>query len=290
MADTVQLSRFTSFRMGGSPRRYYRPADTEELRAALRECQRDGLQWRILGGGSNLLVDDGDLPCAVIHVVEPAFDDIERTGETALWTGAGTRTARLLAFCRKGGLGGLEFLAGLPGTVGGAVAGNAGAWGRAVSDRLSRLWLMTPDGRSQVRRAEEADFAYRSARLENAVVLGAELNLEKREPELVARRMAENVRRRAQRHPLGQSSAGCVFKNPPGRSAGRLLDDCGLKGRRIGGAEVSHVHANFIVNRGYATSTDILQLIQQMQEAVLARYGVKLELEIKHWSADTRAA
>ncbi len=290
MPEAIQLSQFTSFRLGGRPRRYFRPAHPGELRQALAECNRADLPWHILGGGSNLLVGDGHLACAVIHVAEPGFGSIERTAEQCVRAGAGVRTAGLLAFCRDAGLGGLEFLAGLPGTVGGAIAGNAGAWGRAVSDRLTRLWVMNPAGGCRLLRAREVDFSYRSADLGQAVVMGAEFKLEKREPALVARRMAECVRRRARRHPLGEFSAGCVFKNPPGQSAGKLLDNCGLKGQSVGDAEVCRLHANFIVNRGGATARDVLRLIEHMQTTVLARRGVELELEIKHWPADAQAA
>ncbi len=290
MAKIMQLSRLTSLDLGGTPLRYFRPRAAAELRAALAECCREGIPWRVLGGGSNLLIDDGPLPYAVVHVTGAAFGRIARTGLRTVTAGAGAATARLLATCKENGLGGLEFLAGLPGTVGGAVAGNAGAWGRQVSDPLSRLRLMRPDGRTLSVPAREVDFSYRSADLNGCIVMEAEFALEPRDRRLIARQMDTYARARAERHPLGGHSAGCIFKNPPRASAGRLLDLCGLKGRRIGGAQVSHKHANFILNRGGATAGDVLALIAVMEQAVRLRFGIQLELEVRHWPAQERAA
>ncbi len=287
MAESVRLSRLTALRLGGRPLEYFRPRDEDELREALAECRRLHMPWRVLGGGSNLLVEDGELPYAVIHVAPPGFGRLERTGRREVRAGAAVRSGALLAFCRDEGLGGLEFLAGLPGSVGGAVAGNAGAWGRQVADRLGRLHLIGPDGGRRVLPPERVQFGYRKAELDGAIVTAAEFALEPRDPELIGARMVRHAARRRKRHPAG-SSAGCIFKNPPGDSAGRLLDLCGLKGRRVGDAEVSRVHANFILNRGKANTQDVLTLIGQMQRAVRRRFGVELELEVKHWPAARR--
>ena len=286
----MQLRQFTTLRVGGTPLRHFHPGDADGLRQSLRECRRGGLAWRVLGGGSNLLVDEGSLPFAVIHVHSPGFDGVERTRPTAVRAGAGLPTSRLLASCREAGLGGLEFLAGLPGTVGGAVAGNAGAWGQQTCGPMSRLWLMDADGELQQHDRSRIRASYRSTDLGGAVVVAAEFELVPRSPELVALQMAEHARARAARHPMGQASAGCVFKNPAGQSAGRLLDLCGLKGLRVGGAEVSSVHANFVLNRGDATASDVLRLLALMKSAVRRRFGVELELEVRHWSARSKVA
>ncbi|MFO8006410.1 MAG: UDP-N-acetylmuramate dehydrogenase [Candidatus Brocadiia bacterium] len=287
MAQGVRLSRLTALRVGGKPREYFRPRDEEELRGALAECRDRRMPWRVLGGGSNLLVEDGDLPYAVIHIAPPGFGSVERAGRHGVRAGAGLRSGALLAFCRDEGLGGLEFLAGLPGSVGGAVAGNAGAWEHHVSDRLSRVHLIGPDGGRRVLPPERLRFGYRTAELDGAIVTAAEFALEPRDPELIGARMDHCIARRQQRHPAGLS-AGCIFKNPPGESAGRLLDLCGLKGRRVGGAEVSRQHANFILNRGAASTRDVLALIAQMKRAVRRRFGIELELEVRHWPAARR--
>jgi len=284
------LARFTTFRIGGRPMRYVMPAGYEELSGALGTCGRFGVPWRVLGGGSNLLVEDGELPFAVIHICSPAFDWIRPAGPATVRVGAGVRVQKLLCECRRLGLSGLEFLAGIPGTVGGAVAGNAGAWGSSISDRLRRLWLVCGDGQRSVVWAKDVEFGYRTARLGGCIVAEAEFELQPCAPHLVGRRMGELIRRRALKHPLGTPSAGCVFKNPPQGCAGKLLDLCGVKGKKIGGAEVSSLHANFIVNRNSASSGDVLALIEMMRRAVKEKFGVELELEVRHWRAADKVA
>lgn len=290
MAETVQLRHLTTFGLGGTPMRYFRPATGQELRAALEQCRRQGLPWRVLGGGSNLLVDGGPLPYAAIHIHAPGFDGLERTGPFTVRVGAGVPTTRLLAFCKERGLGGLEFLAGLPGTVGGAIAGNAGAWGKEICEPLARLWLISPHGEQiEVCRAGLA-FSYRRMERRRAVITEAEFTLEPRSSELIVRDMTRCAGARAERFPLGEPSAGCIFRNPPGHSAGKLLDLCGLKGRRAGGAEVSRQHANFILNCGGAAPADVVRLIEIMKEAVRRKFGIELELEVHHWPGRARAA
>ncbi len=289
MADSRQLCSLTTIGLGGTPLRYFRPADTEELRGTLQQCRREELPWRVLGGGSNVLAEDGPLPCAVLHIASPHFCSIQRTGAESVRAGAGVPTPALLGFCRAEGLGGLEFLTGVPGTVGGAVAGNAGAWGRQVSDTLTAVHVVHPDGAERVLPAEQLAFSYRRAELGGAVVVAAEFALQPRDSQLVGRRMAALAQKRREGQPPGPGSAGCIFKNPPGASAGRLVDRCGLKGARIGGAEISCKHANFILNRGDASASDVLGLIGMMKEAVHERFGVELNLEIRHWSAGREA-
>ncbi|MCD6416098.1 MAG: UDP-N-acetylmuramate dehydrogenase [Planctomycetes bacterium] len=290
MENLVHLSNLTTFGLGGAPLRYFRPKGPLELREALRQCRRLCMPWRALGGGSNVLVEDGRLPFAVIHMEEPSFAWIRRTGATRLRVGAGARIVSLLAFCRREELEGLEFLAGLPGTVGGAIAGNAGARGKAVADALRRVWTMTPDGRCVVSASEELRFGYRHAEFGEALLMEAEFELARGDRKLIALRMGDCARARRDNQPIGISSAGCIFKNPPGCTAGALLERCGMKGRRIGGAEVSAEHANFILNRGAASSRDVLELIREMKEAVRSRFGIELELEVRHWPAERRAA
>ena len=290
MDRTPALRALTTFRMGGTPVRYYHPHTHEELRAALGECRRCALAWRPLGGGSNLLVDEGALPFAVIHVRRPGFGRFERVGPRTVRVGAGMPTAALLARCHRAGLGGLEFLAGLPGTIGGAACGNAGAWGRQIADVLTRLQLVRPDADAEWVSRAALQCEYRHTNVGDAVVTAVELAVEPCAPELVARRMAECKDARTARHPAGRPSAGCIFRNPPGHSAGKLLDLCGLKGRRAGKAEVSEQHANFILNRGGATAADVLTLVTTMREAVRSRFNLELEMEVEHWPAGVRAA
>jgi UDP-N-acetylmuramate dehydrogenase len=226
----------------------------------------------------------------VVHIAPPGFDGVERVGQTMVRAGAGVPVGRLLAYCREEGLGGLEFLAGLPGTLGGAIAGNAGAWGREVCEALSAVWIVSASGAETALSGRELSHSYRCAGLGGGIVTRAQLELKPRSPELIGRLTDERLGRRAQRHPLGAPSAGCVFKNPTGVSAGRLLDLCGLKGARVGGAEVSRVHANFILNRGGAVASDVLELVRMMRAAVARQFGIELELEVRHWAARSEAA
>jgi len=287
----VRLEDLTSFRTGGRPRHYARPRTCEGLRAALRLCSKRGLPVHTMGGGTNLLVDDGELPFAVVHVCAPGLCWIRRTGPCSVRVGAGVRMSRLLSYCARAGLGGMEFMAGIPGTVGGALAGNAGAWGGSIGDPLARLWLVDLRGRLDERPAEGVRFSYRNCSLGEGIIAEAEFMLQPCAPRQVAERMKEYATWKARSHPLSRPSAGCIFKNPPGSEpAGRLLDLCGLKGTRVGGAQVSALHANFICNMAQASSVDVMSLIQVMQSAVRTRFGVELEMEIKHWPSQPVAA
>lgn len=280
----------TTFGIGGRPVFYSRPPGYGELAPALGRCRSMGLALRVLGGGSNLLADDGELHFGVIHICEPGFDWIERTGPARLRVGAGVRMARLLKHCRDEGLGGLECLAGVPGTLGGALAGNAGAWGMSIADRLASVWTVDHTGNVRERPAQNVTFGYRTSSLAGSIITEAELALERCSPTAVSRRMKRCLRERAVRHPTGKASAGCVFKNPPGASAAKLLDLCGMKGLRVGDAEVSQRHANFICNLQAASARDVLRLIEAMREGVRQRFDVELELELKHWNSQRSVA
>ena len=286
----IGLKALTTFEIGGSPLFYDRPEDEEQLRDTVRRCARDSVPFRVLGGGSNLLVDDGKLPFGVIHICSPGFDVIERCAENRLRVGAGARLSQLLGFCRREGLGGLEFLAGIPGTVGGALHGNAGAWGDSIGEQVLRVRCLERSGRPGNLTAEQLDFSYRTSPFFDRVITETELQVVPADPELVAERIAELARKKAGRHPTGQPNAGCVFKNADSGSAGRLLDMAGMKGVRVGGASVSTVHANFICNVSNASARDVTRLIGRMQEAVRQQFGVELELEVQHWPREPRAA
>jgi len=281
---TVELRALTTLRIGGRPVLYERPRDYPSLSSALSRCRRRSLPFRVLGGGSNVLADDGELPFAVIHVCSPGFDWIRRTGPRTLRVGAGVRLGRVLAYCRRAGLGGLEFLAGIPGTVGGSVAGNAGAWGCCVAQRLVSAWTVDPDGVVRRLPADDIGFGYRSSGLSGRVVTEAEFALEPSTPERVERLIRHNLRQKASLQPVRAASAGCVFKNPPGESAGRLLDACGMKRRRVGGATVSEKHANFICNAHGARAGDVLELMRIMRGEVQRRFGISLEPELRLWA------
>ena len=286
----IELSTFTTFRIGGRPMRYVMPSGYEELESALRLCRKHKVPWRVLGGGSNLLIEDGTLPFVVIHVCAPGFQWIREVDEHTYRVGAGVRLGKLMSHARRGGHGGLEFLAGIPGTVGGTLAGNAGAWGETICDRVRRLWLVDKLGRIEEVNAGSLERSYRSLDVGGRIITEAEFELEPRAPDLIRQMTRELRRKKASRHPVREKSAGCVFKNPPTCSAGELIDRCGLKGKKCGGAEISKLHANFIVNTGEARASDVLALVEMIKDEVRKKFDVELELELRHWSAQKRAA
>ena len=274
------LRDFTTFRVGGPARVLARPEETGELAAVLAAARGEGWPVVVLGGGSNLLFDDAGFDGLAIKLGS-GFAGLEDAG-ALVRAGAAAASADLLAWVLARDLGGLEGLAGLPGSVGGALAGNAGAGPEGLGRLVARLFIL--DGEGALRTLEAADLTFAYRRLdglpEGAVILGAEFAPAPR-PAGEIRARLEELRERRRRQPLGGRSAGCVFKNPPSRSAGRLIDECGFKGQRVGGARVSETHANFILAEAGATAADIMELIERIRRGVLARHGLALELELK---------
>lgn len=280
----VPMSEHTTFRAGGRAEALYEAHEAEELRKALQFLKRESIPYLVCGGGSNLLVRDGGLEGAAIRLTGALADLARDDGQApnVLLAGGGLSLARLLAFCRREGLGGLEFLAGIPGTVGGAVAMNAGAFGKETSEAVEAASILSPSGETALKTREELAFSYRRLEMQaGSVILQTRFSLEREAPETVSKRIAQNLERRKARQPLGRPSAGSVFKNPPGEFAGRLIERAGLKGETRGGAMISQEHANFIVNRGGAAAEDILALVRLAQERVRQETGLELELEIR---------
>lgn len=204
------------------------------------------------------------------------------TGRPAIQAEAGVSLRHLVRWSVEEGIGGFEPLAGIPGTVGGALTMNAGAWGFEIGERILELEALSPEGEVHRYRGEDLSFGYRTLRLPpGSIVLGAMLEGENRSPEQVKARVAELHRRRRGTQPIREPSAGSVFKNPPGRSAGQLIESCGLKGVRVGDAEISRTHANFIVNLGKASAGQVVTLMGMIQERVREEYGLELEPEVK---------
>jgi len=274
------LSRYTSFRIGGPADCMLFPKDVEDLKAVLHLASKEKIPYTILGGGNNTLVRDGGIRGIVLNL-EGTFQGLLVEGEEVK-AGAGVRLSRLLAFCSKLGLSGLEPLTGVPGTVGGAVWGNAGAFGGTISDCLTRLRVVTREAQELILERENLDFCYRHSSLpDGSVVVEATFTLTRGDPQEIRRRIAQLLIQRNRSQPVELRSAGSVFKNPPGDYAGRLVEEVGLKGYRIGDAQVSPKHGNFIVNLGRATAKDVLALVQLMKDQVRRKKGVELELEIR---------
>ena len=285
-----RLDELTTYGLGGRPARYLRPTAYGELLRGLRQLRRADTPWRVLGGGSNVLAEDGRLSFAVIHICSPGFRWMRWQNDTTLTVGAGMRLPALLARCADHGVGGLEFLAGIPGTLGGAVAGNAGAWDHDIAERVSSVCVVEPDGTLRTLDAEELNWQYRGLGLGERIIVEAELSLQQRSSGLVKERISQLKQKKLSRHPVTENSAGCIFKNPPGASAGRLIDECDLKGTKVGGAKVSERHANFIINTSNASPQDVFELMQKVKREVKDNFGVELESEVRRWHAATPAA
>lgn len=277
------LARHTTFRIGGPAAALLVPRDRAEIVALFGALRGRGLPYKTLGNGSNLLVSDRGVRAAVIKT-RPALNRLSST-KNLVEAGAGCRLSRLCRFAAERGRGGLEFLAGIPGTVGGAVVMNAGWGGKSAGEAIETVSFLDPAGRARSRKAARCGFAYRASRFRESgeVILSAVFRTASEDPEKISRRMTKVLAERKASFPGSLPGAGSVFKNPPGDFAGRLIEEAGLKGVRIGGAVISPAHANFIVNRGGAGSKDVLRLIELARGRVMARFGIKLELEIEIW-------
>ena len=278
--ENAPMSRYTTFRVGGPADALFLPASVEELRSALAAAEREGLPVCLIGNGSNLIVRDGGIRGLVIALGEP-FSELRVEG-AQVWAQAGARLSAVAAAAQRAGLAGLEFASGIPGTLGGGCAMNAGAYGGELKDVL--LWAdVLLDGELRRLSRDEMEMGYRSTMplRRGAIVLSACFELRRDDPEAIQERMRDLANRRREKQPLNLPSAGSTFKRPEGHFAGALIEQCSLKGCRIGGAQVSEKHAGFIVNTGDATAADILRLIEHVQRVVQAQTGVLLETEVR---------
>jgi len=276
------LAMHTWFQLGGPAEYFAEPRDPDQLLALVARCREENLQARVLGGGSNILVRDPGVRGVVIRLSEPAFCDITVDGCTIV-VGGGTRLGQVVTTAVREGLAGLESLVAIPGTVGGALHGNAGTHSADIGQWTAQATVVTAAGDVITRQRDDLVFGYRESSLDELVVLSARLQLEEDDPRELARRLQKQWIVRKASQPMGHQSAGCVFKNPGGVSAGELIERAGLKGTRIGGAVVSERHANFIVAEHDCTSTDVLRLIDLVRDQVEDRMGVELELELEIW-------
>jgi UDP-N-acetylenolpyruvoylglucosamine reductase len=278
--ENVPLSGRTTLRIGGPARYFVEVHDAEALAALLRAGRAAGLPVLALGKGSNLLVPDAGFP----GVVFTLGGDFLATGvePPEVVAGGGVSLMSLAARAQRAGLSGLENLSGIPSSLGGAVRINAGSYGSELFDVLVTVDLVSGAGERRTAEASGIAHGYRWTSLCDTgdIVTGARLRLAPKEPAEIASRMADVAARRKNALPK-QPNAGSIFRNPPGLFAGKLLEECGLKGRRIGGAEISPVHANVIVNAGGATAADVAALMEAMKTAVKERFGVELEPEIR---------
>jgi len=279
----VPMSQYTTFRVGGNVEALYKAKNLEALKEMICFLMDEGISYLITGCGSNLLVRDGGLKGVAI-ILDGSFALIEHTtmAEPCIVAGAGLPLHKLVDFCTERGLAGVEFLAGIPGTVGGGVAMNAGSWGREIKGVIGEITTLTDRGIVEKRDSLSLNFRYRGLDLNKGqIILNARLNLRFDKPALIRKKIISNIQRRKERFPFDMPSAGSIFKNPEGDYAGRLIDAVGLKGKTIGGAMISSKHANFIVNKGKASTSDILALMDLVIVKVREMFDIQLSTEIK---------
>ena len=276
------LADYTWFGLGGPAEYFAEPRSVDELASLVRRCREEEIPLRLLGGGSNVLVRDEGVSGMVIRLSAPEFSNIHAAGNKVT-AGGGARLGLVVSTSVREGLAGLENLIGIPGTLGGALHGNSGGRGGDIGQWTCRATVMTRTGEIFQRDREDLVFAYRQSSLDELVILSAELELEDENPEELTRRMQKLWIVKKAEQPLSHQSAGCIFKNPRGMSAGMLIDQAGLKGTKIGGAEVSQRHANFIISEPGTTGREVLRLIDLVRSQVTERLGVELETEIEIW-------
>ena len=271
----------TTFRIGGPADFYLRPHCVEELQKVLEICKKENLPYFILGNGSNLLVSDKGYRGVVIQVWKN-MGEIEVEGD-CVRAQAGALLAKIAATAMKSSLGGLEFASGIPGTLGGAVVMNAGAYGGEMKDVLEEVTVLDEEGQILTLKKEELKLGYRTSIVKEKgyIVLEAVMKLNKADMTQIQDLMADYKERRTSKQPLEMPSAGSTFKRPEGYFAGKLIMDAGLRGFRVGGAQVSEKHCGFVINAGNATAEDVRNLIKEVQKTVKDKFNVELETEVK---------
>lgn len=275
------MSKHTSFKIGGNADVYIKVNNLSKLSTILKECQDSDVDYMLLGNGSNLLVSDDGIRDVVIRL-DGDFRKITLVDDTTIFCGAGATLAYLCKFALNCGLSGLEFAWGIPGTVGGAVFMNAGAYDGEMKDVVHSVSHISPIG--EIGRIEKDNliFGYRTSvyRSNNMIITGVTLKLKKGNPDEIRAKMDDYMSRRSTKQPLEYPSAGSVFKRPEGNFAGALIEQCGLKGKTCGGAQVSEKHAGFIINKSNATAKDVRDLISEIQKTVSDKTGYNLECEL----------
>lgn len=280
------LSAHTTFAIGGPAEWLVEPASTEEVRDVVALCREADVAWRVLGLGSNILAADAGVRGVVIKLAE-RFSCIEVDGCVVRAQAGASNEAVAEAACAAG-LAGYEFASGIPGTVGGAAIMNAGAYDGEFKDVATTVFCLTPEGDMAEVSADQASWSYRRSMMSERgyVVLGVTLLLERDDAAAVRARMDDLARRREEKQPLEMPSAGSTFKRPAGYFAGKLIQDAGLRGYRVGGAQVSEKHTGFVVNAGNATAADVVALIADVQQRVFEDAGVRLEPEVRMWGME----
>jgi UDP-N-acetylmuramate dehydrogenase len=291
ITENEPLARHTYLRVGGPARWFARPRSIDDVRQLVRRCRQEGVEVRPLGLGANLLVGDDGVDGLVMRLSDPSFGGADwgrpegRNGDrpVCVTVAGGADVHRLTLDAVRNGLSGLERMAGIPGTAGGILRMNAGGQAGYIAELVRDVTVVDDQGELRTLNREEAGFRYRGSDLAGSIVCGATLVLEPGDPRPLRARFKEIWEMKKSTQPLADNSAGCMFKNPPGGSAGSMIDRAGLKDRRVGGARVSSKHANFIVTEEGATAADVLALVGVIRREVADRFGVELEMEVQAW-------
>ena len=276
------LGRKTWFRLGGRARYLFQPHSAEQLAALAVRAREQGVPLKVLGCGANVLVSDDGFDGVVVRLDHASFRRVERRG-SQVDVGAGVDLMPFARACSKRGLSGLECMAGIPATIGGAIRMNAGGRSGEFGNVVKNVQVLRPEGDTETWSKERCGFGYRHCELGDNIVLSAQLELVEDDPGRVRQTFEEYFAQKRGSQPIGDRSAGCIFKNPVGRSAGTMIDQAGLKGTQWGAARVSERHANFIVARRGATASDVLHLIDLIRERVRSAFSTELEVEIDIW-------
>lgn len=277
------LKNHTAFKIGGPAKYFIEPKDIDDLKLLLGLLKRYKITFFVIGAGSNILINDRGIEGAVLHLNSPYFNRIHFMNEPAVEVGSGLMLNRVILAAKKRGLSGLEFLAGIPGTVGGALVMNAGIPKKNIADLVETVTVMDYNGRIKTLDRNQARFEYRSSNLSRYIILSALMRLFKKERGEIEDEINSYLKYRRLSQDLSHPSAGCVFKNPREYPAGKLIDLCGLKGKRMGGACISEIHANFIINPGNAKAVDVLKLMDYTRKKVEDKFNIDLKPEIKIW-------
>jgi len=276
------LKKHTTFKIGGPARFFIEPGDIADLKLLLTSAKKYKIPILVIGSGSNILINDKGVKGMVLKLNSASFRRIF-IKRNCLEAGSGATLRQLIQVAAERALSGAQFLAGIPGTVGGALAMNAGAWGKNIGELVQKATVMDYNGNIKVLNKKDIRFGYRKSSLRKFIILSACIKLAKKNKKEIKDNINKYLERRRNTQDASLPNAGCIFKNPPGKSAGRLIDLCGLKGKRIGGASVSVRHANFILNQGNAKAGDILKLMRLIKTEVKRKFNITLEPEIRIW-------
>lgn len=278
----VPMSKYTTFRIGGNASVMLTPTTDEQLASIIKKCKEDNIKPFIIGNGSNMLISDKGLDTVVINMCRPN-PKIELVNGDTVVCDAGATMSKVCNFALENGLTGLEFAFGIPGSAGGAAYMNAGAYGGEMKDVLVECRHIDSDGNFGSLKGEELGLAYRTSAYEHNgyIITTLVMKLSKGNKDEIRAKMQELLQRRKDKQPLEYPSAGSTFKRPEGYFAGALIEECGLKGYSVGGAQVSEKHAGFVINKGDASAKDVLDLIKYIQDKVLSEKGVMLEPEVR---------